>query len=298
MVILIGGVGFAGKTLMAQKLLEKYKYPYLSVDHLKMGLYRADIGCGFTPYDSSEFIGEKLWDILKGIIMTNIENKQSLIIEGCYILPQKINELEPEYRRYIISFYLGFSESYIEKYFESHIVRNMRVIEARGYENDRTADDYILENKNQKDLCMKYGAKYFEIDENYLKEIVQVYDWIERETALKQYNMTVNNLIETLGLQVINLAYGELPVTGGYVCDLLSWVIGRAGENNAWITVMTNINTIAVAVLSGISCIILSEDTELDANAKEKAVSENINVFKSKKNSFELACELGKALAL
>ena len=110
--------------------------------------------------------------------------------------------------------------------------------------------------------------------------------------------MTVNNLIESLGLEVVNLADGELPVTGGYVCDLLSWVIGRTGENDAWITVMTNINTIAVALLAGISCIILSEDVELDENAKQKAVSENINVLKSNKNSFMTAYELGKVLNL
>ncbi|MFB6474947.1 hypothetical protein ABER99_06270 [Paenibacillus glucanolyticus] len=72
---------------MAQRLLEKYHVPYLSIDHFKMGLYRADQNCGFTPLDSTEYIGEKLWPILKGIIMTNIENNQNLIIEGCYVLP-------------------------------------------------------------------------------------------------------------------------------------------------------------------------------------------------------------------
>jgi len=67
MVILIGGAGYTGKTFMAQQLLEKYKYPTFSIDNLKMGLYRANMDCGFTPTDSSELIGEKLWPILKGI---------------------------------------------------------------------------------------------------------------------------------------------------------------------------------------------------------------------------------------
>lgn len=186
MVILVGGVGYAGKTFMAQQLLEKYKYPYLSVDHLKMGIYRSDDNCGFTPYDSTEHIGEKLWGILKGMIMTNIENKQNLIIEGCYILPQRVRELEPEYLKYIISFYLGFSESYIRKYFDSRIINNMRVIEARGYDNTDTAEDYILENRKQKELCVKYNAKYFEINEDYLSEIDLVYKWIDNEISLKQ----------------------------------------------------------------------------------------------------------------
>lgn len=109
--------------------------------------------------------------------------------------------------------------------------------------------------------------------------------------------MTVNKLIEALDLQVVNLADGERIITGGYVCDLLSWVIGRAGENDAWITVMTNVNTAAVALLANISCVILSEGVELDAAAKEKAVSEDINILSSKLNSFALACEVGKQLS-
>lgn len=60
MIILISAVGSTGKTLMAQKLLEKYHIPYLSIDHLKMGLYRGDKHCGFTPLDNTEIIGDKL----------------------------------------------------------------------------------------------------------------------------------------------------------------------------------------------------------------------------------------------
>jgi len=181
MVILIGGVGYAGKTFMAQRLLEKYKYPYLSIDHLKMGLYRADIGCGFTPTDSAEQISDKLWPILKGIIMTCIENKQNLIIEGCYLFPQKINELEKEYLSEIVSFYLGFSDSYIQKYFHSNVQKYRSVIEARGYECDDTIEFCITENRKQKEICAKYGAKYFEINENYEKEIDSVFDWIDNQ---------------------------------------------------------------------------------------------------------------------
>jgi putative acetyltransferase len=186
MIILIGGVGYAGKTFMAQQLLEKYKYPYLSIDHLKMGLYRANIGCGFTPYDSLDFIGEKLWPIIKGIIMTNIENKQNLIIEGGYLLPQRINELDDIYIKEIISFYLGFSKSYIDKYFESKILQHRCVIEARGYENDDTSEDYVLENKNQKQLCKDNNAMYFEIENDYKNEINKIYTWIDKELALKR----------------------------------------------------------------------------------------------------------------
>jgi len=179
MIILIGGVSHVGKTLMAQKLLEKYKYPYVSIDHLKMGLYRADMNCGFAPEDSADLIGQKLWPILKGIIMTNIENGQNLIIEGAYILPQKIKELESDYLEKIISFYLGFSKAYVDRFYQSKIIGNRCAIEDRKYENGGTAEEYILENKRQKELCEKHGAKYFEIDEDYQKEIGLVYSWIE-----------------------------------------------------------------------------------------------------------------------
>jgi len=186
MVILIGGVGYAGKTFMAQRLLEKYKYPSFSIDHLKMGLYRANIECGFTPTDSFEQISDKLWPILKGIIMTCIENKQNLIIEGCYLSPQKINELEKDYMKEIISLYLGFSDSYIEKYFFSNVQNYRSVIEKRGYECEDTIETYIVENRKQKEICEKYGVKYFEVHENYQKEMNLVYDWIDSELKSKQ----------------------------------------------------------------------------------------------------------------
>jgi putative acetyltransferase len=185
MVILIGGVGYAGKTLMAQKLLEKYGYPYLSIDHLKMGLYRADIGCGFTPEDSSRRIGEILWPVLKGIIMTNVENAQNIIIEGCYLLPDKVNGLEPEYLNGVISFYIGFSQAYIEKYLETKIIRNRNVIEARDYEDSGTVLELVTENHCQRDICEKYNAVYFEINEDYEKETGEIYAWIDREMQKK-----------------------------------------------------------------------------------------------------------------
>ena len=185
MIILIGGVGYAGKTLMAQKLLEKYKMPYISIDHLKMGIYRSDPNCGFTPLDSLEHIGEKLWGILKGIIMTNIENKQNLIIEGIYLLPEKIKELENdnEYAPHIISFYMGFSENYIRKNFQSQVLKNRSAIEDRGYENSDTVDDYIFENLQIKKMCEKSDAKYFEIDGEYNKETQKIYEWIDKQTC-------------------------------------------------------------------------------------------------------------------
>ena len=83
MIVLIAGSSHTGKTLLAQKLLEKYRYPYLSIDHLKMGLIRSNY-TELTVNDD-EKLTDYLWKIVKEIIKTNIENKQNIIIEGCYI---------------------------------------------------------------------------------------------------------------------------------------------------------------------------------------------------------------------
>ena len=83
MVIIITGSSHVGKTLLAQQMLEKFKYPYLSIDHLKMGLIRSG-NTDLTPEDDDE-LTSYLWPIVREIIKTAIENKQNLIVEGCYI---------------------------------------------------------------------------------------------------------------------------------------------------------------------------------------------------------------------
>ena len=88
-----------------------------------------------------------------------------------------------EYLSDIVSFYLGFSEKYIKEKFDSQILENRCAIEARGYENEDTLEAYIQKNKAQKDICEKHGAKYFEIKEDYQKEIEAVYSWIDSELS-------------------------------------------------------------------------------------------------------------------
>lgn len=102
-------------------------------------------------------------------------------------------------------------------------------------------------------------------------------------------NETVTALAERLGLEKINIANPDREVSAGYVGDLLSWVMGRAPSGGAWITVMTNVNVIAVASLCDVACIILAEGAELDAAALSRAQSEGINVLSSAKTAFELA---------
>jgi len=178
MVILISAVSSTGKTLMAQTLLEKYKIPYLSIDHLKMGLYRGDKNCGFTPLDSTEVIGDKLWPIVKGMTMTNIENDQHIIMEGCYILPHYMKDFTIDYSEKIIPVFLGFSTNYIQENFTSKIVKYRNAIEVRIWPEKRTLTELIMEHEAFKTKCLESGVMYFEIENDYDKDISQVYDYI------------------------------------------------------------------------------------------------------------------------
>ncbi|WP_153732803.1 2-phosphoglycerate kinase [Sporosarcina obsidiansis] len=181
MIILISAVGSTGKTLMAQKLLERYSIPYLSIDHLKMGLYRGDKHCGFSPLDNTEVIGDNLWPILKGIIMTNIENEQHIIIEGCYILPHYLKDFDINYSEKIISVFLGFSTNYIQENFEAKIVKYRNAVELRSRPEERTIKELVKEHKEFKAHCLQSGVRYFEIENDYDKEILEVYDYIDAE---------------------------------------------------------------------------------------------------------------------
>jgi len=101
--------------------------------------------------------------------------------------------------------------------------------------------------------------------------------------------MTVNELLKECHFDVISLADGDREVNGCYIGDLLSWVMGRAREDNAWITIMSNINVIAVASLSDVACVILSEGVTLDDEVKAVAIQKGINVLVSDKPIYETA---------
>ena len=99
MIVLIGGASHTGKTAAAQRLLERYHYPYLSIDHLKMGLIRSG-QTSLTPEDDCELTGY-LWPIVREMIKTAIENEQNLIVEGCYIPYTWRESFEAEYLAHI-----------------------------------------------------------------------------------------------------------------------------------------------------------------------------------------------------
>ena len=129
MIILITGASHTGKTLLAQKMLEKYKYPYLSIDHLKMGLIRSG-NTELTPLSDDVELTEYLWPIVSEIIKTAIENEQNLIVEGCYIPVDWYESFEDNYIKQICCYCLVMSEKYIRNNFDD-ILRFSNIIENR-----------------------------------------------------------------------------------------------------------------------------------------------------------------------
>lgn len=108
--------------------------------------------------------------------------------------------------------------------------------------------------------------------------------------------MTVLELGEKLGAKNICLPCPDREVTGAYAGDLLSWVMGRAPADCAWVTIMSNLNVVAVASLADVACVIISEDVELDNDALKKAENEGINVLSVKGSSYEVCASLSKLL--
>ncbi len=108
--------------------------------------------------------------------------------------------------------------------------------------------------------------------------------------------MTVAELKIKLNAKDICLPCPDREVTGAYVGDLLSWVMGRAPADSAWVTIMSNLNVVAVASLADVACVILSEDVVLDDDALKKAENEGINILSVKESSYEACASLSKLL--
>ena len=172
MIIILAGSTHTGKTALAQRLLEKYRYPYLSIDHLKMGLIRSG-NTDLTPEDDSELTAY-LWPIIREIVKTAIENKQNLIVEGCYIPFDWRKDFADEYLREIKYYCLIMTKSYIETHF-SDIIKYANIIEER-LDNDLSIEYMIEENEKNLAMCKKYRLKYILIDNKYFINIPKVID--------------------------------------------------------------------------------------------------------------------------
>lgn len=168
MIILLTGASHTGKTALAQKLLEKYKYPYLSIDHLKMGLIRSG-NTKLTPMSNDEDLTRYLWPIVREMIKTAIENNQNMIVEGCYIPFDYEKDFEREYLDNIKYYCLVMSEDYIRNHFRD-IKSYANVIENR-LEDDCAVEGVIEDNKRILELVKKHNVNYIFIDDRYEVDI-------------------------------------------------------------------------------------------------------------------------------
>ncbi len=164
MVLLISGCTHTGKTFLAQQLLERINYPYLSIDHLKMGLIRTNI-TSIDVCDDGKLTAY-LWPIVVEIVKTNIENNQNIIIEGCYIPANWKDFFDKEYLKNIKQLCLIMSEEYIKENYND-IMANEDIIEKRFVKEELAMEYLINENNKNLELCKKYNNDYILIDEQY-----------------------------------------------------------------------------------------------------------------------------------
>lgn len=169
MIILITGASHTGKTALSQKLLEKYSYPYLSIDHLKMGLIRSG-NTSLTPLSDENELTGYLWPIVREMIKTAIENEQNLIVEGCYIPFDWAEHFEKEYLDHIQYYCLVMSETYIRNHFDN-IKKYASIIENRLDDEYCTMEHVLEDNAHMLALCEQHKLNYVLIEDTYHIEI-------------------------------------------------------------------------------------------------------------------------------
>lgn len=176
MIILITGASHTGKTLLAQRMLERYKFPYLSIDHLKMGLIRSG-NTELTPLSDDEALTAYLWPIMREMIKTAIENDQNLIAEGCYIPFDWRQDFDERYLPSIRFVCLAMTEKYIKSHFDA-IKIHESVIESRLIENDFSIEGLIAENQRMITGFQDAGELVALIESDYeqrIKDILQTF---------------------------------------------------------------------------------------------------------------------------
>ena len=152
MIILITGASHTGKTLLAQRMLEKNKYPSFSIDHLKMGLIRSG-NTSLTPLDD-DALTEYLWPIVREMIKTAIENRQNLIVEGCYVPFDWRKDFEEKHLSSIRFICLAMTGRYIDEHFQ-----------------EITGHGSAIESRLDDSKCSLFGLK--EDNNRYLEGFVQ-----------------------------------------------------------------------------------------------------------------------------
>ncbi len=168
MIILITGASHTGKTALAQKLLEKYGYPYLSIDHLKMGLIRSG-NTDLTPLSDDDKLTDYLWPIVREMIKTAIESKQNLIVEGCYIPFDWYKDFDNEYLQNIKYYCIVLSENYIKNNF-TDIEKYSNTIENRIFDKPNI-DEILSDNAYYLENAKEHNQNIIYINNDYKIEI-------------------------------------------------------------------------------------------------------------------------------
>lgn len=166
MVIIITGASHTGKTLLAQRMLEKYKYPYLSIDHLKMGLIRSG-NTNLTPEDD-EGLTEYLWPIVREMIKTAVENHQNLIVEGCYVPFGWRRDFDARNLKDIQFICIAMSGEYIKSHFND-ITGHASEIESRMADEDCTLESMQADNQRIINGFQRCGEPVIVIEDDYEK---------------------------------------------------------------------------------------------------------------------------------
>ena len=172
MIILITGATHTGKTLLAQKLLERYRYPYLSIDHLKMGLIRS--GNTTLTVEDDEALTAYLWPIVREMVKTAIENRQNLIVEGCYIPFDWQGDFDARYLAEIRFLCLAMTDAYIDAHFDD-IVRHGSDIETR-LDEGCTVEGLKRDNRAVRLGCERYSLPVTLIDGDYEQTMRELSD--------------------------------------------------------------------------------------------------------------------------
>lgn len=165
MVVLICGASHTGKTNLAQNILERYGFPYCSIDHLKMGLIRSG-QTNLTPECDDAQLTAYLWPIVREMVKTAIENKQNLVVEGCYIPFDWKKDFDAAYLEQIRYLCLVMSERYIKAHF-GDIKKYASVIECRLDDSYCTMESVLADNKEMLARCKEAGLPYCLIDAAY-----------------------------------------------------------------------------------------------------------------------------------
>ncbi len=172
MIVIITGASHTGKTLLAQRMLEKYRCPYLSIDHLKMGLIRSG-NTALTPEDDDELVGY-LWPIVREMIKTAVENRQDLIVEGCYIPYDWRKDFSNDYLPDIRFICLAMTDAYIDEHF-GEIMDHGSDIEKRSDDSDCTADRLKADNRKVTEGFGQAGESVLLIDHDYEETISELF---------------------------------------------------------------------------------------------------------------------------